>query len=82
MLLRDLLDVLFVVLGTVIAVELRTEDGGGYASGASARVAKELRSRNVFVRPLGSTVYLMVTPTTSPITADRLLQTLVSVLEA
>lgn len=72
---------LLLLAGTVFAVELSTADGGGYASGASAKVVTQLRARGIFARPLGNTVYLMVTPTTLPGTARRLLQTLVSVLE-
>lgn len=37
---------------------------GGYLSGASAAVVAALRALGVFARPLGSVVYVMVTPTT------------------
>ncbi len=63
-------------------MELKTADGGGYASGASAEVVKQLRLKGIFARPLGNTVYLMVTPTTLPAAASSLLQALLSVLES
>lgn len=44
-------------------------------------VVSQLRSQGMFARPLGSTVYLMVTPTTLPSTAENLLQKLAEVLE-
>jgi len=47
----------------------------------SVQVVQKLRIRGVFARPLGSTVYLMVTPTTTPETAADLLQTLLDVLD-
>jgi bifunctional dethiobiotin synthetase / adenosylmethionine---8-amino-7-oxononanoate aminotransferase len=71
-------------LGSVMAVELATPDGGlgGYASHAARGVVAALRQRGVFARPLGPTVYLMVTPF-SPVTeAAWLLRTLAACLAA
>mmetsp|Transcript_19255 Transcript_19255/g.46502 ORF Transcript_19255/g.46502 Transcript_19255/m.46502 type:complete len:860 (+) Transcript_19255:74-2653(+) len=51
-------------LGTLLAVELKDEGGGGYQSKASAVVVAHLRENGVFARPLGNVVYLMVTPST------------------
>ena len=66
--------------GTVLAAEIQSEDGSGYTSSASARVVQQLRRRGIFARPLGSVVYLMVTPTTEPKQAAALLQALLDVL--
>lgn len=64
--------------GTVLAVELQPAPGGqrGYASSGAATVAARLRARGVFARPLGNVAYLMVTPTTRPAIAARLLAAL------
>ena len=64
------------VLGTVLAVELRSSGGGGgYGGGgaAPAAVVARLRAAGVYARPLGPVVYLMVTPMTRPETCSRLL---------
>ena len=52
------------VLGTVVALELRADGTSGYASNAAQRVTAALRQAGVFARPLGNVVYLMVTPST------------------
>lgn len=44
-------------------------------------VVRRLRERGIFARPLGSVVYLMVTPTTQPEKAASLLTSLLNVLE-
>lgn len=69
-----------VPLGTVLAVQLQAEDGGGYASGAAAAVVARLRRRGVYGRPLGDVVYLMVTPMTERRQCDALLAKLAAAL--
>eukprot|EP00887_Chlorella_sp_A99_P001840 scaffold19.g1840.t1 len=51
-----------VALGTVLALELRAAEGGGYASNAALRVVERLREQGVYARPLGNVAYLMVGP--------------------
>lgn len=68
------------VLGTVFAAELKTEGVSGYGATEAIQVAKDLRLRGIYARPLGNVVYLMVTPTTAQETCKRLLQELHSVL--
>lgn len=63
-----------------MAVTLNTADGGGYASGASLGIVSKLRSKGIFARPLGDTVYLMLTPTTIPSTARKLVEALLTEL--
>ena len=67
--------------GTVLAVELKVSDGGGYGSSASAEVVKKLKANGIFARPLGSTVYLMLTPTTTPEEAMKLMQKFIKALD-
>jgi len=55
---------------------------GGYLASGSAAVVAALRAQGVFARPLGSTVYIMVTPTTEAATCRRLMSALESALEA
>ena len=64
-------------------MELRPPAGGqrGYASSGAAAVAARLRARGVFARPLGNVAYLMVTPTTRPAVAARLLGALERALD-
>ena len=63
--------------GCVLVVELKVPEGsGGYASGAAQAVTKRLRSQGVYARPLGNVAYVMVTPTSSRVTTDRLLDAL------
>ena len=54
-----------VSMGSMFAVTLKAEKLG-YASMAASEVTKALRGRGVFARPLGSTVYLMASPTSAP----------------
>ena len=55
----------------------------GSTMGAALNVALLLRVHHgVYVRPLGDTVYLMVTPTAPRVTCDRLLGALQQALEA
>ncbi|KAL0037506.1 hypothetical protein WJX77_000433 [Trebouxia sp. C0004] len=68
------------VLGTVFAAELKTEGASGYGATEAIQVAKDLRFRGIYARPLGNVVYLMVTPTTAQETCKKLLQELHSVL--
>ena len=64
-------------VGTVLAVEVRDEDGTqGYTSGAAKEIAKRLRPHNIYARPLGDVVYLMCTPTTAKAKCDSLLHSL------
>jgi dethiobiotin synthetase/adenosylmethionine--8-amino-7-oxononanoate aminotransferase len=48
-------------------------EGAAYFAGGAAGVVAGLRARGVFARPLGNTVYLMVTPTTDRAECGRLL---------
>lgn len=68
--------------GTVLAAELKPEDGqgSGYTGTGSKAVVMKLRSMGVYARPLGNVVYLMVTPTTSTAQCAHLLQTLLTAL--
>ncbi|KAK9827365.1 hypothetical protein WJX81_001995 [Elliptochloris bilobata] len=72
-----------VAIGTVLAVELTPPPGGqrGYAASGAAAVAARLRAAGVFARPLGNVAYLMVTPTTRPMVAARLLAALERALD-
>uniref|UniRef100_A0A7S0E974 7,8-diamino-pelargonic acid aminotransferase n=1 Tax=Hanusia phi TaxID=3032 RepID=A0A7S0E974_9CRYP len=59
-----------VPLGTVLVLELqpagsKEEAYEGYASSLAKPYVEELRSRGIFLRPLGNVMYVMVTPTTS-----------------
>ena len=69
--------------GTVLAVEMQPPPGGqrGYAAGGAVAVARRLRALGVFARPLGNVAYLMVTPTTRPADAARLLAALAQALD-
>lgn len=74
------------VLGTVLAVEIdpaRMPGAGtaGYTSGAAAGLAAQLRQDGVYVRPLGSLLYLMCTPTSSRARCDQLLGRLEALLQ-
>ena len=70
-----------VPLGTVLIVELNDGDGaGGYQSSASKPVIAALRQHNIFARPLGNVVYLMVTPTTDAAKCAHLASTLLKCL--
>ena len=68
--------------GTVLAAEVKPEEGqgAGYTATGSKAVVMKLRKNGVYARPLGNVVYLMVTPTTSRQQCSDLLQTLLSVL--
>ena len=68
--------------GTVLAAELKPEDGQGtgYTGTGSKAVVLKLRSMGVYARPLGNVVYLMVTPTTSRAQCAHLLRTLLTAL--
>jgi dethiobiotin synthetase/adenosylmethionine--8-amino-7-oxononanoate aminotransferase len=67
----------------VLAVELAARPGGqrGYGAAGAVGVARRLRAAGVFARPLGNVAYLMVTPTTRPATAARLLAALAAALD-
>ena len=68
-----------VSIGTVCAVELRSESSG-YASQGAVSVVKALRDKGVAGRPLGNVVYFMASPLTKPETCKRLLESLVEIL--
>uniref|UniRef100_A0A0G4HTL3 Ubiquitin-like domain-containing protein n=3 Tax=Eukaryota TaxID=2759 RepID=A0A0G4HTL3_9ALVE len=56
-------------LGTVLAVELVSASGTGYAAvGDSLAVVRLLRNMGVYARPLGNVVYLMAAPVTEAAT--------------
>ena len=69
-----------VVMGTVLAVELKVPEGGtvGYGATLARSVTVEMRTRGAYARPLGNTVYVMCTPTSSAVTV----QSLLAILEA
>ena len=63
-------------IGTILAVSLKAGDAG-YSSAAAAGVVQKLRNEyNVYARPLGNVVYLMVTPMTSKQQCDILIDKL------
>lgn len=68
--------------GTVLAAEVKPEEGqgGGYTATGSKAIVMKLRGMGVYARPLGNVVYLMVTPTTSREKCQQLMQTLFSAL--
>ena len=45
-------------LGTVIAMDVKVEDGG-YLSGLGPRLKAAFTTRNILLRPLGNTIYVM-----------------------
>ena len=70
-----------VCIGTIVAVELSARDEG-YASSAASGVVQQLRERhNVYARPLGNVVYMMVTPMTSREQCSKLLEKLEEAIE-
>lgn len=71
-----------VPLGTVLAVQLRADDSGGYASNAAAAVVRRLRSMGIYGRPLGDIVYVMVSPMTERAQCDALLAKLAAALDS
>lgn len=73
-----------IALGTVLAAQLKSSDGGGsgYAATASAGVAARLRARGVHARPLGDVVYLMRAPTAHPASGEALQEALLAALPA
>ncbi len=67
----------------MLAVELRPEQGtaSGYESTAAEAVTRRLRTEHqVYARPLGNVVYLMVTPTSSREQCQELIGALAHVL--
>ena len=64
-------------------MELRPPPGAarGYGGGGAAAVVRRLRAAGVYARPLGNVAYLMVTPTTAPATAARLLAALARAID-
>ncbi|KAJ3318200.1 hypothetical protein HDU76_000901 [Blyttiomyces sp. JEL0837] len=71
-----------VCLGTVFAVELAASSKGYNAIGLSRRIAQKLRTNHqVFVRPLGNIIYVVVSLTTSITETTRLLQCLMTEIE-
>ncbi|MEZ5172233.1 MAG: adenosylmethionine--8-amino-7-oxononanoate transaminase [Bacteroidia bacterium] len=47
-------------LGTILAIELKTENERGYMNPVSAEITKWFLERNIYLRPLGNVIY--VTP--------------------
>jgi adenosylmethionine-8-amino-7-oxononanoate aminotransferase len=47
------------VLGTIAALDIRTQGGGGYMDGLAPELMAFFRERDVLLRPLGNTVYVM-----------------------
>lgn len=68
------------IAGTVFAAELKTSGVPGYSATEAIQVAKDLRVKGIYARPLGNVVYLMVTPMTSKEICTSLLVQLLSVL--
>ena len=64
----------------MFAAELKTAGVSGYGATEAVKVAKDLRLKGIYARPLGNVVYLMVTPTTAKETCSNLLLQLESVL--
>ena len=67
----------------MLAAQLKVAQAqGGYVSNAAVDVVRALRDHhNVFARPLGDVVYLMVPPTVAPGTCERLQGALQDVLD-
>ena len=79
---KQLLQLGVKLAGTVLAAEVKPEDGqgSGYTGTGSKAVVLKLREMGVYARPLGNVVYLMGTPTTSREQCAHLLQKLLSAL--
>lgn len=72
-----------IALGTVFAMELKTETSeAGYSSMSSASIVQALRRNGVYVRPLGNVIYLMCGPTTPPSTCSKVMWALSQQLDA
>lgn len=71
-------------LGTVLAVTIKLEEGGGKSGYAATSRAVplicKLRDRGVYARPLGNVIYIMVSPFTSTTECARLTEKLHQVL--
>ncbi|KAF9614445.1 hypothetical protein IFM89_018681 [Coptis chinensis] len=66
-----------VALGTLIAIELRTEGSdAGYGSLYASSLVQKFREDGVYMRPLGNVIYLMCGPCTSPQVCSQLLKRL------
>ncbi|WP_394658533.1 adenosylmethionine--8-amino-7-oxononanoate transaminase [uncultured Novosphingobium sp.] len=46
-------------LGTIAALDMRTQEGGGYMNSLAPRLMAFFRERDVLLRPLGNTIYVM-----------------------
>lgn len=68
-------------LGTVAAVELRSDEGAGYGSSAASGVVAALKQKGIIARPLGNVVYVMVTPMTTKEQSDAVLRALEEALD-
>lgn len=68
------------VIGTVLAVEMKSGQSGYAATGSSEVVAK-LKEKGIFARPLGNVVYLMVTPITEQNVCHRMTLDLMNILD-
>lgn len=67
-----------VALGTVLAMELRSENAG-YASRDSRQLVSRVAEAGIQMRPLGNVVYLMTHPTSAKSTCDAVLQKFINV---
>uniref|UniRef100_A0A2P2QS92 Uncharacterized protein n=1 Tax=Rhizophora mucronata TaxID=61149 RepID=A0A2P2QS92_RHIMU len=71
-----------VALGTLFALELRAQGPhAGYASLYARSLVQKLREDGVYLRPLGSVIYLMCGPCSSPEICKQLLTKLHAGLE-
>jgi bifunctional dethiobiotin synthetase / adenosylmethionine---8-amino-7-oxononanoate aminotransferase len=73
-----------IAFGSVLSVTMKPEDevrGYGAAS-PTALVAKRLRERGIYSRPLGNVIYLMTSPTTSRVECNQLATTLHEAIES
>lgn len=71
-----------IIMGTVMAVEIKSDGNEGYAAVGSKEVVKRLAEYGIFARPLGNVVYMMCTPLSSQEVCQDLSGTLVKVLES
>lgn len=69
------------VVGTVLAVEMKS-GAQGYAATGAREVVRRLREAGLFARPLGNVVYVMCCPVSGPDVREFMLDALVRVVEA
>ncbi|KAJ3130020.1 hypothetical protein HK098_006732 [Nowakowskiella sp. JEL0407] len=68
-----------VALGSIFALELKTETKG-YSSTSSSEIIQKLRQHQIFARPLGNVIYLLAGTSTDKETKDWLLKQLLDSL--